>query len=681
MAREDFEVIGAKPVGRGSFGTVFAARRIRDGRPVALKLVLHNGEWGPERIEAERKGAILQQRFAQAHGMVPEVYDFGLDGDDFYIAMEFIDGASLEGLLRRGMLPATEAAGHALWMCGFLEKAHAFSGVVDGRPYRIVHTDLKPAHLMISPDGDRRVLDFGIAKALEESRELGTDIGRTIAYASPERLVSDQISPHADFWSLGVMLFEMVCGHRPYPHLDGPRFRRELEHAITSNAARAPFPDSCPPTLGAIVSKLLAFQVEHRYPSAGAIKADLERFLRGDVPDALAIYETPATTPVRRVSAAAAVAGGTASSAAVAVVDAAPATTPRPVSRTIPPTEPRPLVGPARTAEGENQIDAAVRPREAGSHATEPALDAAPPLGGASETSDPEVVATPAAKRSSLHRVGPAVAMLSIVVIVATEGVAWMFAERFRDNMATLDERNVTDQKRAYEAVDRWALLDLGLKARVHGRLRPALMAVGDRVIVDHRREEPLMGPSEWAQANQALVWAREMSPRSQAVRGKQLTAEGHVQRFAAEAARGSAATLLAEAALATFRAAAEADPDSFDPYLGIARLQVYSLADVDGAAASIAEAEKRGYVAGRRESALLGDGYLRRATAARRRAGVLTGEQRLRELNSARDDYQRCVEFFDPIIAFGNAAQNLEICKAQRQRIDRQLMFQWPEL
>ena len=59
MAREDYQIIGSKPVGRGAFGTVFAARRIADDAPVALKIVLHSGEWGRERIEAERKGAIL----------------------------------------------------------------------------------------------------------------------------------------------------------------------------------------------------------------------------------------------------------------------------------------------------------------------------------------------------------------------------------------------------------------------------------------------------------------------------------------------------------------------------------------------------------------------------------------------------------------------------------------------
>jgi hypothetical protein len=273
-----------------------------------------------------------------------------------------------------------------------------------------------------------------------------------------------------------------------------------------------------------------------------------------------------------------------------------------------------------------------------------------------------------------LRRLIAVAPMLSIVALVATEGVAWMFAERFRDTMPAMDERSVTGRREAYNAVDGWALFDVGLRARVRSRLEPALAAVGDRVIADYRREEPVMGPSEWKQAYEAFTWAAEMSPRRPELRGKQLTAAAHVKRFEAQAARGSGRVLLNEEARAIFRKAAEADPESFDPYLGVARLEVYEFDNVDAAAIAIEEAQKRGYVPGRREAALLGDGYLRRATAARRRASVLTGEQRARELNNARVDFQRCIDQFDPIVAFGNAAENLEICKAQLQRIDRQL-------
>ena len=85
-------------------------------------------------------------------------------------------------------------------------------------------------------------------------------------------------------------------------------------------------------------------------------------------------------------------------------------------------------------------------------------------------------------------------------------------------------------------------------------------------------------------------------------------------------------------------------------------------------------DAEKRGYEPGRRERALLGDGYLRRANTSRLLARTLSGEQRRRELERARADYASCVEAFDPIVGFGFAAKNLEICKHQLDVVDREL-------
>src|SRR5262249_25756958 len=159
MAREDFEIVDQKPIGRGQFGTVFRARRRSDGRVAALKLILHDGENGAGTIEAERHGAMLQREFAARHGMVPEVFDFGADGDDFYIAMELVQGPSLEERLRDGALPYDEAVSHALWLCEFLERAHAFSITIEQRAYRLLHNDLKPAHLKLPANGERKVLD------------------------------------------------------------------------------------------------------------------------------------------------------------------------------------------------------------------------------------------------------------------------------------------------------------------------------------------------------------------------------------------------------------------------------------------------------------------------------------------------------------------------------------------
>jgi hypothetical protein len=96
--------------------------------------------------------------------------------------------------------------------------------------------------------------------------------------------------------------------------------------------------------------------------------------------------------------------------------------------------------------------------------------------------------------------------------------------------------------------------------------------------------------------------------------------------------------------------------------------------ADVDLAAESIKEAEKRGYTPGRRERAQLGDGYMRRADALRREARELSGGERTRALQKARADYQGCIDTFEPIVGFALAARNIEVCKTQRAVLDEEL-------
>ncbi len=612
---------------RGTFGTLYVARRIGDDATVAMKLVLlTNADDARERLEAERHGAMLQQRFEQAHGMVPQVYEYGPYNEHLYIAMELVEGKALTELVRAGLAPR-HAAEHAAGICEFLDKAHQFETTIEEVRYdRIVHADLKPDHVLIAKSGEMKVLDFGIAKALEKTTEVTTNNWSTVAYASPERLQSGgHVNVHADFWSLGVMLYEMVSGHLPYPALTPRHQRSQLEQAIRTNARPEPLPVTCPPDLAAIIRKLMAHQAEHRYPTASAIRTDLERFLRGDRPAATAQYDTPPTVPIRRTGPERA------------------AYQPVPV---VPPTEPFPIAADVGVA----MADAVVQ----------------------SPARDTLVIG----KRRVARRVGLFVMQLVVVALVAAEGGAWVAAERFRGGIEAIEGRTLAETRREYANIQASSLLDVGLRLRVDDVLTSRLIALTDRVIADYRRDGPTMSAAEWRQARDAATWARDFSPGDARLRARQLTCEAHLARFAARAhRRGTEASRQAyRSAIVQFRAAAELDDRSFDPYLGISNIQAYGLDEVDHAASTIEEAEKRGYSPGRRERAQLGDGYLKRGDRSRRRALALSGEPRRLEMEKARADYERCVERFEPIQDFGNATRNLAYCRTHRDRIVEEL-------
>jgi serine/threonine protein kinase len=273
----------AHEIGRGQFGTVYEATDAQ-GREVALKLVPVQGADSEAKVAAERQGAALQQRFSQtAHALVPDVLDHQRIDPYYAIAMELVRGQSLATLISFGRLPADRAATIAGGICAFLVAAHEFTADLDDRARTIlVHGDLKPAHVMIVPDGSVRVLDFGIAKALAARNAATTNLWSSVDYASPERLDTGRVNEHADFWALGVMLFEMLAGVRPY--VDYEHSRSRLEAAIRNQEARLRLPADVDPRLAAIVEKLLAPQIENRYQSARLIGADLQAFLdRGPV--------------------------------------------------------------------------------------------------------------------------------------------------------------------------------------------------------------------------------------------------------------------------------------------------------------------------------------------------------------------------------------------------------------
>jgi serine/threonine-protein kinase len=294
----------AREIGRGQFGTVYEAADA-GGEPIALKLVPLHGPDGGEKLSAERQGADLQQRFSRAaSGLVPSVLEHQRIDPYYAIAMELVIGQPLTALIKAGGIRDDRAATIAGSICQFLMAAHEFTTETDdGSRTVLVHGDLKPAHILLLPDGSIRVLDFGIAKALAASKAATTNLWSSVDYASPERLESGRVNEHADFWSLGVMLFEMVSGTRPYAQYEHDRSR--LEKAIRTQEPHPRVPSEVDPRLAAIIDKLLAPQIENRYQTARQIAADLQAFL--DRAPVVAFIEasragqatvrTPAATP------------------------------------------------------------------------------------------------------------------------------------------------------------------------------------------------------------------------------------------------------------------------------------------------------------------------------------------------------------------------------------------------
>ncbi len=261
-------------IGRGGMAVVFLATDSRNGRQVALKLVPGGTDREAQEVaDAERWGAKLQEQFCRVSRHVPVVYEHDTEGGYFYIAMEYFEGRNLSEIVSEGPLSPERATGIALQLCHFLEVAHGFEATVDGRSLRsLLHGDLKPRNIRVLEGDQIKILDFGIAKALSLSRKVTRNDFGSIAYLSPERLESGEIDAHADFWAVGVLLYEMVNGAQPFLAPD----TRRLEQRIRSLRPPATLSAPCPPGLQAIVAKLLAGNPGDRYGDAQSIRADLE---------------------------------------------------------------------------------------------------------------------------------------------------------------------------------------------------------------------------------------------------------------------------------------------------------------------------------------------------------------------------------------------------------------------
>jgi len=273
-------------LGRGAMGVVYEGFDPVIGRAVAIKTMLTEGLSGNE-FETYRARF---QREAQAAGVLAHpnivtIYDFGEDEGFLFLAMELLRGKSLEKLLQeQTVLPIETIIPIYQQVCSALDFAHL---------HKIVHRDIKPANIMILENGQVKVADFGIAKMLTTGMTRAGQILGTPNYMSPEQVKGRGVDGRSDIFALGVILYELVTGEKPFAGQnvttviykimhENPISPRELEPTIH-------------PGLSAVITRALAKSMDERYQTCTELAEDLKNYrnLGGQSPSSTASIQRP----------------------------------------------------------------------------------------------------------------------------------------------------------------------------------------------------------------------------------------------------------------------------------------------------------------------------------------------------------------------------------------------------
>jgi tetratricopeptide (TPR) repeat protein len=259
-----YEVTAA--LGAGGMGQVWRAHDSRLGRDVAVKVLPAEFASDPERLQRFEREA--RATAALSHPNILAVFDIGSHDGEPYIVEELVEGDSLREALNRGRMPVDRVADLASQIARGLAAAHDKS---------IVHRDLKPENVIVTTDGQAKILDFGLAKFVAAApqasaatlthvptgaTELGVVLG-TAAYMAPEQALGRAVDQRADVFAFGVVLYEMLSGQRPFRGATGT----EIVAAILKDEP-TPLPESVPAYLRQIVDRCLQKAPEERFTSA-----------------------------------------------------------------------------------------------------------------------------------------------------------------------------------------------------------------------------------------------------------------------------------------------------------------------------------------------------------------------------------------------------------------------------
>jgi serine/threonine protein kinase len=248
-----------EPIGKGGMGVVYRGRDTARGRDVAIKLLAApslKGSRAEARLLAEARAVA-----AVDHPAVCGLIETGeLPDGRTFLVLPYYEGETLKSRLARAPLPAAEAVRIA---------AEVARGLVAAHGCDIIHRDIKPANLMLGADGQVRILDFGIAKLAGMQLTRTGERPGTIHYMSPEQALGAPVDARTDLWALGVVLFEMLAGRRPFEGANVAEVAAALVHdPIPDLTVLAP---TVPPPLARIVARLLERDPAARYASAGEV--------------------------------------------------------------------------------------------------------------------------------------------------------------------------------------------------------------------------------------------------------------------------------------------------------------------------------------------------------------------------------------------------------------------------
>ncbi len=585
-------------LGRGGMADVYLAQDTEQGRSLALKLIEHaNDADTRDSIEAERRGADLQAKLAAVDPRVVRVYDCGDLEGFFFVAMEYIDGQDLHELMRHGPLTPEFSAEVASSVAQTLENAHQLSVSIDGKEFQGI------VHGDIKPK-NIRIDAHGDVRVL--------DFGIAKALSLSRRLTRNEFGsvPYAsperlDRGEVSLDSDIWSVAVMLYEMVTGlPPYQADttekLERMIRSGVPPPPAPDPCPEPLRRILIKALAPDARQRYASARQLVDDLEAFRRGE-----------------------------AVSAATIDLDA--------TRRTAPSDETR------RTVPAEGGADADTR-RTAPSNGAPAGGAPAPPKGF-----------------HVFRLAGRAVAVILSAGLLASvwAGVSSYFLYEHGQTLERqIAAEQITDPNQIWQ---KWSELSRSNPSSFLLRgprklVKQKLVAAADHVIETYRNSDAVY-EKQWTYARDMAARALAVDPDDSA-RGKLRLAEGHLARINGTAHHDPDQLNLA---VEKFNEARKLMPNSPDPLLGLARVYVYGLKDIDRAYQALEDAGKLGYPMGNREKAQLADGYRDRGDRVFWDSRNVRGlPQEKDEIERAKDDFTRALQLYQGIVPYGNSNANI---------------------